>query len=123
MTLADTSIWVNHLRVSNATFAEHLERGAILTHPVVICELACGNLPRRKWFLSHLAALPQAETGTTSEAIRLIEDRRLWGTGIGASDAHLLVASLLSGCRLWTLDAALQKAAEKAGVPQFHPFA
>jgi len=46
----------------------------------------------------------------------LVEERRLWGLGIGWIDAHLLASALLSGCRLWTLDERLHRAAAAARV-------
>jgi predicted nucleic acid-binding protein len=45
------------------------------------------------------------------EVLRLIEDRKLYGRGIGWVDAHLLASALLSRCRLWTLDRRLALAA------------
>ncbi len=43
----------------------------------------------------------------------LVETRRLWGHGLGWVDQHLLAATLLAGCRLWTRDKALDAAADE----------
>jgi hypothetical protein len=50
------------------------------------------------------------------EALRLVGDRKLWGTGIGWIDAHLLASALLSEAELWTLDEKLARAAAAARV-------
>ena len=47
MILADTSVWVDHLRRPNSKMIEHLTVRDILMHPFVIGELACGTLPDR----------------------------------------------------------------------------
>ncbi len=85
-------------------------------HPFVLGELACGNLKRRAEILSDLQELPSAKPASTAEALRLIEDRRLWGRGLGWVDVHLLASALLSDCRFWTLDKRLSTAAAKLGV-------
>jgi hypothetical protein len=63
---------------------------------MVLGELACGNLARRSETLHLLESLPAVREA--------IEKRRLWGKGIGWIDADLVVASLISGDLLWTLD-------------------
>jgi predicted nucleic acid-binding protein len=42
--LVDTSVWVGHLRVGEATLAAVLEAGPVLVHPFVIGELAQGGI-------------------------------------------------------------------------------
>ena len=44
MILADTSVWVDHLRQSDAQLRAALEANQICIHPMVVGELACGNL-------------------------------------------------------------------------------
>jgi hypothetical protein len=82
----------------------------------VIGELACGNLENRAEILSYLHALPAAKVALDTEVLRLIEDRHLWGRGVGWVDTHLLGSALLSNCRLWTLDRQLGEAAKELGV-------
>jgi predicted nucleic acid-binding protein len=83
---------------------------------VVIGELACGNLARRREVLDALAALPRTAAASDDEVLALIEGRRLHGRGLGWVDAHLLASALLSRCDLWTRDAALAAASRAAGV-------
>lgn len=116
MVLADTSVWVEHFRHREPALADRLSDGLVLMHPFVCGELACGNLKDRAGILSDLQALPQSRLATNAEVLQLIEDRRLWGRGLGWIDAHLLASALLSNCRLWTLDIRLAKTAAKLGL-------
>lgn len=111
MVLVDTSIWIEHFRHGDPRLAEHLSDGLILMHPFVAGELACGNLKDRAAILWELHALPAAQRASDDEVLALIEDRRLWGRGLGWIDAHLLASALLSHCRFWTCDKSLAKAA------------
>lgn len=116
MVLADTSVWVQHFRRGEPVLAERLSEGLVLMHPFISGELACGNLRNRSSILSDLHALPAANVAADAEVLLLIEDRRLWGRGLGWIDAHLLASALLSKCDLWTLDARLAKAAAELGL-------
>jgi hypothetical protein len=116
MILVDTSVWIAHFRKGRTGLAELLSEALVLVHPFVVGELACGDLRNRARILSDLEALPSAVSATHEEVMRLIEDRKLWGLGIGWIDGHLLASALLSNCQLWTLDARLARAAAAAGV-------
>jgi predicted nucleic acid-binding protein len=119
MVLVDTSVWVKHLREGEPLLAEILSSDSILTHPFVIGELACGTMRNRAGVMEDLAALPGAAVATDQEALRLIEDHKLWGRGLGWIDVHLMASALLSNCRIWTMDRRLAAAAEQAGVRRF----
>ena len=116
MVLVDTSVWIEHLRRGDSNFAHLLTEGQVLMHPFVVGELSCGNLKDRAESLSYLKELPGTKVATHEEVLRLIEDRRLSGRGLGWIDVHLLASSLLSHCRFWTLDAKLGKAAVELGL-------
>ena len=116
MALVDTSVWIDHLRRGSAELSGLLDQGAVLCHPFVVGELACGNLRRRDEILGHLQALPEAVTASHDEVLHLVHDQRLQGQGIGWVDAHLLASARLSGCRLWTRDRALAAMAAMLGV-------
>jgi predicted nucleic acid-binding protein len=111
MILVDTSVWVDHLRYGNPRLASLLEEGAVVCHPFVIGELACGNLPDRAATLSRLHDLPRTGVAGQDEVISLIEARRLMGMGLGFIDVHLLASARLAGIPLWTRDFQLKKAA------------
>ncbi len=105
MILADTSVWVDHLRASNKALVALLDAGMVLAHPFVIGELALGNLRQREIVLKALADLPQARVAMDAEVLHFIERHALSGRGIGYIDAHLLAAvKLTAGAELWTND-------------------
>jgi predicted nucleic acid-binding protein len=111
MILADTSVWIDHLRTLNPEMQTLLLNKRILMHPFVIGEIACGTLRDRTALLASLRDLRQSRLATNEEVFELIERRRLWGRGIGWVDAHLLASALLTRCRLWSFDQQLQAAA------------
>jgi predicted nucleic acid-binding protein len=112
--LVDTSIWIDHFRTGDDKLAEILFDGDVLTHPWVIGELALGRLALREEILGLLRNLPQATVATEDEVLTLIDNRRLFGLGIGYVDAHLLAATMLSsGARLWTRDKRLAAVAAR----------
>jgi len=80
-------------------------------HPAVVGELACGNLTRRGKVLSDLQKLPAASVADREDTMFVIESRRLWGKGIGWTDAQLVASALLTGCAFWTHDKRLRAAA------------
>jgi hypothetical protein len=104
MILVDTSVWVDHLRHGNTRLRSLLDEAAVLTHPFIVGELACGNLRNRQEILRLLALLPEARIAEHAEVLGFLDGRRLYGRGIGWLDAHLLASALLSGTPLWTLD-------------------
>ena len=111
MTLVDTSVWVDHLRNGNARLADMLVAEHVACHPMVIGELACGNLKQRKEILSLLHALPSLPRISDDEVLFFVEEHRLFGRGLGLTDMHLLASCRLAKCDLWTLDKGLHKAA------------
>ena len=111
MILADTSVWVDHLRKADRELSVLLNDGLVVCHPFIVGELACGNVRNRVQILSLLTALPSATAAGHDEALRLVSQRELHGTGIGWIDVHLLASCLLTGCTLWTKDRALAAAA------------
>ena len=116
MTLVDTSVWIAHFRQAGSRLGELLSEGSVVVHPFVLGELACGNWKHRARILGDLETLPAAVSATHEEVLRLVEDRKLWGLGIGWIDAHLLASALLSNCQLWTLDERLERVATTTGV-------
>ena len=117
MILADTSVWIDHLRVGDAVLGDFLDRGGVLGHPFVTGELALGNLRQRDIVLRALRRLPQAIVASHEEVLRLVERQPLYGLGIGYVDAHLLAAvRLTAGAKLWTRDRRLRTVAVKLGL-------
>jgi predicted nucleic acid-binding protein len=116
VTLADSSVWVDHLRHDNARLSRSLVDGEIACHSFVIGELACGFLTKRTEILTLLEKLPSVPVADHDEVLRLVEARRLYGRGLGWIDMHLLASALLSRTSIWTLDKALSRAARSLGL-------
>ncbi len=117
MILADTSVWIDHLRAGDRKLGALLNSGQVLCHPFVIAELALGNPPRRAEILASLGRLPEANVAQTAEVMTFIAAHRLWGRGVGLVDAHLLAATALTpDARLWTRDRRLGATAEALGM-------
>lgn len=115
--LADTSVWIDHLKKGEARLAELLEHNRVLMHPFVLGELACGNLKNRQKLLGLLDDLPFAVVASDDEVLSFIENHSLMGQGIGYIDAHLLAAARLNAeACLWTRDRGLEKQAIRLSV-------
>ena len=112
MILADTSIWVEHLRKGEAALERLLDAGRILCHPLTVGEIAMGSVKERSMVLGALQKLPEPELARDDEVLRFIGDRRLFGMGIGYIDAHLITSvKLTPGTSLWTRDRGLHQIA------------
>ncbi len=117
MILADSSVWINHLIVDDPHLVSLLDEDQILIHPMVIGELACGNIRNRAGVMRMLRRLPGISTATHDEVMFFIERHRFMGRGIGFIDAHLLAAAVMSApTQLWTKDRRLMALANELGV-------
>jgi hypothetical protein len=115
--LADTSIWIDHLRSGNKEMRRHLDQGQIVIHPFIVAELALASLRDRTKTLALLDLLPQVRVARLSELRLVIEARRLYNLGIGLTDAHLIASVFIdSPTLLWTKDKRLRRVAEKLGI-------
>ncbi len=116
MVLVDTSVWVTHLREGNIGLEALLSEGRVVCHPLIIGELACGNLRNRTEILLHLQTLPRAVRAEDEEVLEFIENHGLMGKGLGYIDMHLLASALLTQVAFWTLDKKLNEAAIRFGL-------
>ena len=116
MILADTSVWIDHLRHGNPRLKQLLLAESVVCHPFVIGELACGSLGNRGEILSLIQALPSMPVADGEEILYFIESHRLMGRGLGLIDVHLLASAQLGDTPLWTLDKRLRKAAQDLGL-------
>jgi len=115
--LADTSVWVAHLRVADIRLVRLLNENDVLMHPFVLGELAMGSLARRQEVLDNLRDRPGVTVATDAEVLHMVDAHGLFGLGIGYIDAHLLAAvRLTGGTALWTFDKRLDAAAEQLGL-------
>ena len=114
MILPDTSVWIDHIRSEIPHVEELLDSREVLMHPMVIGELACGNLRDRDTMLAKFRQMPELPTLPHDEVIEFIENNRLMGLGIGFIDAHLLASvAKAEDCQLWTRDRRLRDAANR----------
>jgi hypothetical protein len=115
--LADTSIWIEHLRSGNQQMREHLSQGQIVIHPFIKAELSLRSLPERTTTLALLDSLPQVQVAQLGEVRLMIEKRRLYSLGIGLTDAHLIASVFINPpTLLWTRDKRLREAATALGI-------
>src|SRR5258708_9349521 len=94
--LVDASVWIDHLHRSDLGLVRLLQSSEVVMHSAVLGELACGTLPNRRELLSLWSALPPAAEVSPAEALRLIEDRRLWGKCLARTYVLLIGSTLLS---------------------------
>ena len=121
MVLVDTSVWIDHLRSSNAHLVSLLKANSVGVHPFIVGEIACGNLARRATVLSLLKALPPVRPADDDEVLFFLERHRLAGKGIGYVDVHLLAAARVASLRIWTADRRLAGIASGLGLAYSPP--
>jgi predicted nucleic acid-binding protein len=120
--LVDTSVWVAHFRQTNDALVTLIERDCVLSHPMVLAEIACGTPPApREQTLGDMALLGQASLASWAEVMAFIEREKLYGLGCGFVDIALLASTCITpDTTLWTLDKKLMDLARRLGV-QFVP--
>ncbi|MDD2857738.1 MAG: type II toxin-antitoxin system VapC family toxin [Candidatus Nanopelagicales bacterium] len=112
MILVDTSVWIDHLHRSDQTLVDLLLSDSVVTHPLVIEELALGSLARRDEVLRMFAGLSKVGVLDHQELLAFVADGGLWGRGLSPTDAHLLGSASTSGAiQIWTRDKRLEAAA------------
>jgi len=105
MIMADTSVWVDHLRKLDTSLVNLLRANRICIHPFIIGELALGHLKNRNKVLQALHGLPHLSVANDNDVMGFIETHDLFGKGIGLVDVHLLAAAHLKGnCAIWARD-------------------
>ena len=116
MILVDTSIWIDHLNNSNDDLIKLLNSGRVCIHPFIIGELSCGNISNRSEILTLLKALPRAKPALEDEVFALIENKKLYGIGLGFVDVNLIASTLIHNVKIWTQDKNLKKVAKKLDI-------
>lgn len=115
--LVDTSVWVDHFRQGSPALVGLLERDAVMIHPMVLGELACGTPPSRTQTLADLQRLQPTQQASIREVMVFVEHEQLFGLGCGLVDLSLLASTLMTpSASLWTLDRRLAALAERFGV-------
>lgn len=115
--LVDTSVWVGHFRERNDALIALLASDQVLTHPMILGELACGTPPVRAQTLKDLGFLRSSQQASLPEVMAFIERETLFGLGCGLVDVLLLASTLMTpSTELWTLDKRLSALAARFGV-------
>lgn len=115
--LADTSIWVDHLRGGLPALQDALMDNEIVCHPFIIGEIALGSLKDRETVLGLLSGLPQLDMAEPSDIRHMIDAKGLYSRGIGYVDAALIASALIRPrVRIWTKDKRLSAVAEELGI-------
>lgn len=116
--LVDTSVWIDHFRHGNDDLVNLLGRDQVLTHPMVILEIACGTPPApRLQTINNMELLRLCNQVSMVEAMAFIEQEALYGLGCGLVDIMLLASTLITpGSSIWTLDKRLMILAERFDV-------
>lgn len=115
--LADTSIWIDHIAGKPTPLPDLLKARRVALHPLVIGEIAMSSLRERKLVIAELQKLPKVHVASNAEIMAMVEWQKLFGTGVGFVDAHLLAGvQMTDKATLLTKDNRLHKQAERLGV-------
>ncbi len=113
LVLIDTSVWIDHFRSGNSILKDLLESDRVITHPYIIGELFCGNFSHRNETLSFFNDLPICGVLDHEEIMAFIENRRLFGKGLGYIDVHLVASAFLESVKLFTFDKKLKNVVQE----------
>jgi predicted nucleic acid-binding protein len=111
--LVDTSVWIDHFRHNSPALRRLLDNDLVVCHPLVIGEIACGNMKHWSEVIESLSVLPTTPIIEYQEVLMFIETHKLFGQGLGWIDVHLLASTMLQHVTLWTLDQSLRNAARR----------
>ncbi len=116
--LVDTSVWIDHFKNSNTKLRELLNQDNVLSHPMIIGELACGTPPApRTRTLNDIKLLKMANQANFNEVLGFIERDKIYGMDCGFVDISLLASALITpDAMLWTLDKRLSKLAKRYNI-------
>jgi predicted nucleic acid-binding protein len=106
-------VWIDHFRHNSPALRRLLDNDLVVCHPLVIGEIACGNMKHRSEVIESLAVLPFTPIIEYQEVLTFIETHKLFGQGLGWIDIHLLASTMLQHVTLWTLDQSLRNAARR----------
>ena len=111
--LVDTSAWVEHFKgkTNKVAIAALDERTVLVSHPMVLAELALGGVAANSEVMKHLKELRGLSAVSHLELMEFIEKRGLRGRGIGYVDANLLASCLLNQAELLSFDHKLNNTA------------
>lgn len=116
LTLIDTSVWIDHFNSPIDRVQQLADDQSAVCHPLVVAEIACGNIPGRRRVIEYLSSLHQATTPEYAEVMNMIESLELHGRGLAWIDVNLIAAALLSSTYLYTHERKLLAVASELGL-------
>src|SRR3990172_8992425 len=97
LVLVDTSVWISHWRSPLTAMSNLLQTQDVVTHSVVLGELAVGSLRDRSRVLADLRVLLDAAECPPAETLSFLETHHLFGLGLSWGDIQLLAAADFTG--------------------------
>ncbi len=119
--LVDTSVWIAHFRGSLTPLSGMLRNNEVLTHAVILGELAIGHIPNRSRVLKDLVRQPRLPASVFTAVLDFIELSKLHGSGLSWGDAQLLCSARERGVPLWSIDRKLEREAQRLGLGWLPP--
>lgn len=119
MVLVDTSVWIRFLANRlpySAELDRLLDRNEAAGHDLIYGELLMGDRGGRGDLLISYTLMYRLPSVAHSEVVECVRAHKLFGKGIGWTDAHLLASTLVAHARIWTADKALASVADELGV-------
>src|SRR5260221_3582682 len=105
MILVDTSVWIRFL-AEKEPYASELDqllaRDEVLGHQLIYGELLTGDRGGRAKLLAAYAGMHHATVVAHDDVVELVRHRKLYGRGVGWTDAHLLASTLVEHSLLFT---------------------
>ncbi|MCL1837772.1 MAG: hypothetical protein FWG47_00430 [Propionibacteriaceae bacterium] len=114
--LVDTSVWSEHFRKPQSPLTDMLANGLVVSHELIIAELALSMSAKHLNILNDIAGLGLLPTATLEEYLHFVTHFQIAGKRIGCVDTHLLVSCKLAEAALWTLDKSLTTAAHESHI-------
>ena len=109
--LVDSSAWIRHFKRKDNDLVALLDAQFAFTHPMVIGELALGNI--REAVISDIRQLPILDVYSHEEVLSFVFKNSLQSKGLGYVDVHLLYSALVNKVNLLSYDKALVRELER----------
>ena len=120
MVIVDTSVWIDSIRSGDARLAVWIASNQILQHPFVTAEIGMGSFSssvERSRSIELLDNFPQIAVAEAKQFHAFVTAHKLYGTGIGFADAHLLLSCTTNQtAQLATSDCRLADHAQRLGI-------
>jgi len=116
MFLADTPVWIGHLRSGHPRLSGLLEENRVFMPTMLPGEPACGYLRNRRQLLQLRQGLNLLSAVSHEEALYFIAQHKLAGKGIGYVGVHLPASvALVAGVKFRTNEKRLAQMANELG--------